>query len=376
MNRSKLAQTSITATFSFLLPFLPTPSLLSTLPPAAAAQPVTNRQSETDALQISEADRLFSQGMEQANASQWEEAVQSWQDALEIYRELGDPAGESMALNYLGFADSLTGNYQQAIDYYQQALRLVQQNNFSTGTAYVLRNLGDVYGLLGNYQQAIDYYHQSLNLFQENQDLHNQAITSTNLGVVYSDLEQCQTAIQYYQQALPIFQQEQDDENTATVLGNLGNCYGTAGNYEKALSYFQQALVGHRKTGNLSSEAFVLNNIGNVYLNSNDNSTAIDYYQQVLAIFERIETRALEDRDNERVVLANLGVALSEQNQLDAAISALQDSVSLAEEIRQNIPPELQQAYVEKIAAVYQLLAELLQEQGYNQEAQKVLALL
>jgi hypothetical protein len=41
-----------------------------------------------------EADRLFNQGLEEYYHSQYPQSLQSWQQALTIYREIGDRGGE------------------------------------------------------------------------------------------------------------------------------------------------------------------------------------------------------------------------------------------------------------------------------------------
>lgn len=49
-----------------------------------------------------EASRLWNLGLEQYNRSQFQNVLQSWEQALEIYRQLGDKAGEGRTLNNLG----------------------------------------------------------------------------------------------------------------------------------------------------------------------------------------------------------------------------------------------------------------------------------
>ena len=49
-----------------------------------------------------EADRLLQQGIQQYQISQFWEALQSWEQALAIYREIGDRTGEGAALGNLG----------------------------------------------------------------------------------------------------------------------------------------------------------------------------------------------------------------------------------------------------------------------------------
>ena len=69
-----------------------------------------------------EADRLLEQGNQQFNISQFREALQSWEQALTIYREIGDRKGEAASLGNLGIAYDSLGQFHLAIDYIEQSL--------------------------------------------------------------------------------------------------------------------------------------------------------------------------------------------------------------------------------------------------------------
>ena len=89
-----------------------------------------------------EADRLLQQGIDQFNISQFETALQSWQQALVIYREIKDRKGEGWALGNIGGAYLSLGDYTKAIDYFEQYLAIAREikDRDSEGTA--LNNLG------------------------------------------------------------------------------------------------------------------------------------------------------------------------------------------------------------------------------------------
>lgn len=77
-------------------------------------------------LQI-ETDRLLQQGLDQNRLSQFTEALQSLQSALEIYRDIGDRAGEGRALGNLGIAYANQGQYPQAINRFEQSLTITRE---------------------------------------------------------------------------------------------------------------------------------------------------------------------------------------------------------------------------------------------------------
>ena len=74
-----------------------------------------------------EADRLLQQGIEQFNISQFETALQLWQQALVIYREIKDRKGEGWALGNIGGAYLSLGDYTKAIDYSEQVLAIARE---------------------------------------------------------------------------------------------------------------------------------------------------------------------------------------------------------------------------------------------------------
>ena len=88
------------------------------------------------------------------NLEQYQKAIESHQQALVIYQELGDSHGEAISLNSLGVAYKSLGQYEKAIEYHQQALIIYQELGDSSeerlrqrnGVADSLGNLGDAYG--------------------------------------------------------------------------------------------------------------------------------------------------------------------------------------------------------------------------------------
>ena len=80
----------------------------------AVAQSVSDRKAE--------ADRLFEQGKKQAERSQFQQALQSWEQSLAIYREIGNRRGIAVSLGNLGLVYNSLEDYRKAIDYHQQSL--------------------------------------------------------------------------------------------------------------------------------------------------------------------------------------------------------------------------------------------------------------
>ena len=82
---------------------------------------------QTQAQRKAEADRLSDQGGQQYDISQFQAALQSWQQAVIIYREIKDRKSEGKALGNLGIAYHSLGDYAKTIEYAQQQLAIARE---------------------------------------------------------------------------------------------------------------------------------------------------------------------------------------------------------------------------------------------------------
>ncbi|MFN6468685.1 MAG: CHAT domain-containing protein [Nostoc sp. SerVER01] len=288
--------------------------------------PIDNSSSTMSAL--SEADKLLNQGIQQYKRSLFREALQSWEQALKIYREIENNEGEANCLNNLGGAYFSLGEYQQAIEYHQQSLAIKREIGDRQGKANCLNNLGGAYFSLGEYQQAIDYYQQSLTIKREIGDRQGKANCLNNLGGAYFSLGEYQQAIDYYQQSLTIKQEIGDRQGEASSLANLGTAYLSLGKYQQAIDYYQQSLAIKREIGDRQGEASSLGNLGIVYQSVGKYQQAIDYYQQYLRI-----AREIGDRQGEANSLGNLGLAYQLLEQYQQAIDYHHQSLVIKRKI-------------------------------------------
>ncbi|MGB7891042.1 MAG: CHAT domain-containing tetratricopeptide repeat protein [Microcoleus sp.] len=244
---------------------------------------------QTQAQRKAEADRLLDQGLQQYEISQFQAALQSWQQALIIYREIKDRQKEGNALACLGIAYDNFGDYAKAIEYTQQVLAIAREIKDRQIEGGALGSLGIAYRKLGDYAKAIEYT----------------------------------------QQWLAIAREFKDRQSEGNVLGNLGLAYLSLGDYAKAIEYTQQQLAIAREIKNRQSEGNALGNLGIAYRNLGDYAKAIEYTQQVLAI-----AREIKDRQSERTALENLGWDLSNSGNLPAAEKTLLDSIKVSESLR------------------------------------------
>ncbi|MBD2113717.1 MULTISPECIES: tetratricopeptide repeat protein [Cyanophyceae] len=206
---------------------------------------------DPDILLDREAQRLLSQGINQHDAGLHQAALQSFQAALEVFRQNGDRDDEAYALNSQGLVYYDLGQDQQAVKYFQQALAIYQSLDDSYYAGNVQTTLGQAYIFWDQPQQAIEYLQPALSNYRAIRYPEGEAFVSHHLGFAYNSLGQPQQAIEYYQQALPILQAERGVEalqTTLTVevfeaatLANMAEALIAQNQTDLAINYFEQS---------------------------------------------------------------------------------------------------------------------------------------
>ena len=283
----------------------------------------------TDARQA-EGDRLMRQGKQEYQTGQFPAALNSWQQALEIYRALKNRAGEGRALSNLGGAYHSLGNYAKAIEYWQQSLAIAREIRNRHREGLALGDLGIAYFHLGNYAKAIEYTQQYLAIAREIKNRDGEGKALGNLGATYLSLGDYAKAIEYAQQSLAIAREIKDRDGEGTALNNLGNTYIYLGEYAKAIEYLQQSLAIAREIKNRDGEGRALGNLGATYLNLGNYAKAIEYTQQQLGI-----AREIKYRDGEGKALTNLGAVFLKAGNLTEAEKMLVNAIQVWESMRQ-----------------------------------------
>lgn len=318
--------------------------------------------------------RLSQQGMQQINTRQFPAALQSFEQALTISREINSPILEAVSLsnigevyrsqgqarqglekhqqalkiwhqrvtisdpsdrqiegriiNNMGGAYYSLGEYLQAQHFLEQALAIHQAIGFKLGQAESLNNLGGLYNSQGKYDRALDLVRQALAICREFKDPFKEATALNNLGLIYMNIGQYSQALESYYQANNIFKQFGLVEGEARILSNIGEVYRSQGQYSQALDFYHQANSVLQKIGDRAGMALVFNNLGAFYENLGQYEAAQINFQQALEI-----SRVIGDRALEAVTLNNLGQNYVERSQYDQAVTLFEQALVIAKEL-------------------------------------------
>lgn len=126
--------------------------------------------------------------------------------ALHINREIGYQTGESICLSQLAELSWKLGDTSQALEYFQQALTLAQRCGFTKYEIDLLLIMGSFHYSLGQLDQALQCLQQRVKLCRTIHDQHRESYALIKLGEFYEELDQIDQAIDCYQQAIPILE--------------------------------------------------------------------------------------------------------------------------------------------------------------------------
>jgi tetratricopeptide (TPR) repeat protein len=140
-------------------------------------------------------------GKVQLGTGRYEEAAQSFEEALALARSLDDKRLQAEQLNNLGAAAGRSTRYQEAVDYFREALKLDRDLGDRFATGVKLANLGMTFAAIGLYRRAERYMRKALELHEATAqpDLLNRVVV--HLGEVVASLGDAEAARVLLEQA-------------------------------------------------------------------------------------------------------------------------------------------------------------------------------
>lgn len=191
-----------------------------------------------------EAERLIELGRIEWAENQIGACIDCFQEALQIYRTVGDRNGEGIALGRLGEGYRVQGQIQEAIQCLREASAIARELGNKQAECGALGNLGVIHYSLGDLQEAIDSHKRA-------------ALLAREIG---------------------------HDQHEAITLGNLGNVYRSQGRHETAIEHYTRCIALARKVGVLRIEGINLGNKGDAFMALNRLQEAEEYYRSAISV--------------------------------------------------------------------------------------------
>ncbi|UII32207.1 tetratricopeptide repeat protein [Fulvivirga ulvae] len=245
-------------------------------------------------------------------------------------------------------------HYDQAVTSYQQALELYEDLGDSLHQGWVLNNLGYVFRLGNMPEQALTYFYQAEGYYEGISRQDKLIGLYENIGLIFLDHDDYEVAEKYLQKGLYL-SQKYDNSGKIAVFNNLyGKLYFKQGDYDLARTWYLKALEFVQD--NLQ-RAYTLGNIGESYLLEKKPDAAKEWNTKAMHIKESIENADIKPNLN------YMGMYQAQKGKYKEALALFDKVVKLSED---NLLEKEMAVAIKNIRGIYNDQSQLRDEKAFE----------
>jgi CHAT domain-containing protein/tetratricopeptide (TPR) repeat protein len=256
--------------------------------------------------------------------SELTEATRSYENALQLWRDLNNIQEQARALLMLGYIEDRKGEWSNSISLLTQAESVIEGTDDLVDMGRIAAGFADIFSQNGMHENALAHFQRALDYFHQASYATGAAWIAWSMGCTYYLMENYPEALNQLRQALTVLGPDSPDCNEY-----LGRVYVATGDRATGLRYLQSALDRYTRATNPREAARVQALIGQIYQQQGRLEPARRNYQVALQAFHR-----LSDPLNQAAVYYALGSLELKQGRLDKAEEYLRQSIEVTENIR------------------------------------------
>ena len=258
-----------------------------------------------------------------------QDALNNYQQSLEINKRLGQKWGMAASLSEMAQAYSLLGKPDKVLATLNQTLSLEQEIGAKKEAGDTLIDLGNFYDDRGRHDQALQMYKESLQIQRDSGDENYQALCLNNIGDTYFSKGQYQDALTYFQQALTLREKLKVPGAIAGTVQSLAETNVRLGQYDQAAGLYLRALDLYRSAGDNRGAAAGSGHLATLFIYKGRYGAAVKSSEDAVKTF-----RDLKEKSQVMAEMLNAyGDALAEAGRLDEAQKVLDEALGLAREL-------------------------------------------
>ncbi len=256
-----------------------------------------------------------------------DEALRINAEAVRLSEELGYEHGIALTDRNLGFYYYAKSNFIEAVQHTNRALETFRRETDKDEEANCLMILGLLYWSLGNFDLSLEYLNESERLFKKMKNTRRLPWVLTTLGGVYESLRDFEKCLLYHKESLEYFRKGGDKLGEARALIGIGIVYQSEGKYQEAIECGERGLDLFTKLKNTMGQSRAFNDIGMAYQGLGQLEQALEFHKRSLALREKLNKHV------EVTSLLNLGRAHNLMKQPEKALPFLVKGLKYAEEV-------------------------------------------
>ncbi len=300
--------------------------------PQAGLDDLTHAQTLANELGNEEekAEILQAMGVAYSVLGKLDDALRSLQDSLDLKKKLGMKRGIADSLEMIGSTELALGKSDLALKNYNDALAVRKEIGDKAGTGDVLNDLGQFYSDRGQYDQALKLFKEALQVEVDVGDENQQGLALNNIGNTYLFKADYENARIFFSQALQIREKLNFPPDIADTKHNLGDTFTGLGQYDQGVQQYLSALELRRKTSDKRGAAIESASLGVLYGYQGRLGPALSSEEEAVKTFRDLKDHSLWLSE----ILGDYGNSLAQVGRFDDAQKALEESLSVARELK------------------------------------------
>ena len=265
----------------------------------------------------------------------------------------------------LGRSCQTEGRNEEAIKSYEQAVQIADEVDHNDIKAKAYQHLGNVFTGTCEYKKAIEYYQKARKISPRLEGDEMEVIAYQRLGYNHLQAGQYKESIEYYKEVIKLASQLGDKKRSLTLnayLG-LGNAFSYTDDFEFSRKYFFKALTVAEQMNDKALQKEAYTNLGHVYYQSCKFDAAVESYLKVQEI-----SHDLGDRKEEANAWLMLGDIFQELKQHEKAIESYQTTLNIGDESKDK---EMQVVVIQRLGTLYLTLASVCSKDNDYEKAIK-----
>ncbi len=262
------------------------------------------------------------------DTSNWEMAIDSFEELIKKAKEIDDRKSEEGALRRIGHVYREIQQYERAREYFERSLEIAEKIDYDEGVADANRGLGYLHWRSGKFDEAIKHYESAIKVAKDLKNKRILSITYIEMANLYSNKGDKELAIQYYKRSLPTLIEHRSYRELARAYNNIGDSYMKMDEWDKAIEYFEKCSENAKKINNKMYIGWSYFNRAEALACRGDTDEAMSYAKRAEKILKH-----LNDKIGLAATYKSMGISKSKVGDLEDALSYFQTSLETIKDL-------------------------------------------